>query len=90
MLSDAAPGRLRIVHGDVLTYKIEKAFPNHVRRQWEDGECQWCDVGWLIGCFSGSGRCMGVCFCFGCSYHRYLFQRSPVYYNKVLAFMYFY
>ncbi|ERE81753.1 dimethyladenosine transferase 1, mitochondrial isoform X2 [Cricetulus griseus] len=36
MLSDAAPGRLRIVHGDVLTYKIEKAFPNHVRRQWED------------------------------------------------------
>ncbi|ERE81752.1 dimethyladenosine transferase 1 [Cricetulus griseus] len=44
MLSDAAPGRLRIVHGDVLTYKIEKAFPNHVRRQWEDGECQWCDV----------------------------------------------
>nr|XP_042118287.1 dimethyladenosine transferase 1, mitochondrial isoform X1 [Peromyscus maniculatus bairdii] len=36
MLSDAAPGKLRIVHGDVLTYKIEKAFPDHVRRQWED------------------------------------------------------
>nr|XP_042118288.1 dimethyladenosine transferase 1, mitochondrial isoform X2 [Peromyscus maniculatus bairdii] len=31
-----APGKLRIVHGDVLTYKIEKAFPDHVRRQWED------------------------------------------------------
>ncbi|XP_055471970.1 dimethyladenosine transferase 1, mitochondrial isoform X2 [Psammomys obesus] len=36
MLSDAAPGKLRIVHGDVLTYKIEKAFPDRVRRQWED------------------------------------------------------
>lgn len=36
MLSDAAPGRLRIVHGDVLTYRVEKAFPNHVRRRWED------------------------------------------------------
>ncbi|XP_008837595.1 dimethyladenosine transferase 1, mitochondrial isoform X5 [Nannospalax galili] len=36
MLSDAAPGKLRIVHGDVLTYKIERAFPDTIRRQWED------------------------------------------------------
>lgn len=36
MLSDAAPGKLRIVHGDVLTFKIEKAFPVSLRRQWED------------------------------------------------------
>ncbi|KAL6048953.1 hypothetical protein STEG23_028077, partial [Scotinomys teguina] len=36
MLSDAAPGKLRIVHGDVLTYKIEKAFPDSLRRPWED------------------------------------------------------
>ncbi|XP_021077143.1 dimethyladenosine transferase 1, mitochondrial [Mus pahari] len=36
MLSDAAPGKLRIVHGDVLTYKIEKAFPDNIRRPWED------------------------------------------------------
>ncbi|XP_011361021.2 dimethyladenosine transferase 1, mitochondrial isoform X1 [Pteropus vampyrus] len=36
MLSDAAPGKLRIVHGDVLTFKIEKAFPESLKRQWED------------------------------------------------------
>uniref|UniRef100_A0A8D2DIH4 rRNA adenine N(6)-methyltransferase n=1 Tax=Sciurus vulgaris TaxID=55149 RepID=A0A8D2DIH4_SCIVU len=36
MLSDAAPGKLRIVHGDVLTFKIEKAFPENLKRRWED------------------------------------------------------
>ncbi|XP_036622818.1 dimethyladenosine transferase 1, mitochondrial [Trichosurus vulpecula] len=36
MLSDAAPGKLRIVHGDVMTFKLEKAFPEHLRRKWED------------------------------------------------------
>ncbi|XP_068925726.1 dimethyladenosine transferase 1, mitochondrial [Petaurus breviceps papuanus] len=36
MLSDAAPGKLRIVHGDVLTFKLEKAFPEHLQRKWED------------------------------------------------------
>ncbi|KAM5150942.1 dimethyladenosine transferase 1, mitochondrial-like [Callospermophilus lateralis] len=36
MLSDAAPGKLRIVHGDVLTFKIEKAFPESLKRHWED------------------------------------------------------
>ncbi|XP_004674211.1 PREDICTED: dimethyladenosine transferase 1, mitochondrial isoform X1 [Condylura cristata] len=36
MLSDAAPGKLRIVHGDVMTFKIEKAFPESLKRQWED------------------------------------------------------
>ncbi|ELW72747.1 Dimethyladenosine transferase 1, mitochondrial [Tupaia chinensis] len=36
MLSDAAPGKLRIVHGDVLTFKIEKAFPANLKRPWED------------------------------------------------------
>ncbi|XP_012882457.1 PREDICTED: dimethyladenosine transferase 1, mitochondrial isoform X2 [Dipodomys ordii] len=36
MLCDAAPGKLRIVHGDVLTFKIEKAFPESVKRLWED------------------------------------------------------
>lgn len=64
MLSDAAPGKLRIVHGDVLTYKVEKAFPEHIRRQWEDGKCLW--VG-LFVCLGGSGRgiYVCVCFCFG-------------------------
>lgn len=46
MLSDAAPGKLRIVHGDVLTFKIERAFPESLKRQWEDGKCLW--VGFLI------------------------------------------
>ncbi|XP_074253332.1 dimethyladenosine transferase 1, mitochondrial isoform X2 [Saimiri boliviensis] len=36
MLSDAAPGKLRIVHGDVLTFKVEKAFPESLKRPWED------------------------------------------------------
>ncbi|XP_032507579.1 mitochondrial dimethyladenosine transferase 1-like [Phocoena sinus] len=36
MLSDAAPGKLRIVHGDVLTFKIERAFPESLKRQWKD------------------------------------------------------
>ncbi|XP_017200930.1 dimethyladenosine transferase 1, mitochondrial isoform X1 [Oryctolagus cuniculus] len=36
MLSDAAPGKLRIVHGDVLTFKLEKAFPESLKRHWED------------------------------------------------------
>lgn len=36
MLSEAAPGKVRIVHGDILTYKMEKAFPNHLKKNWED------------------------------------------------------
>lgn len=36
MLSDAAPGKLRVVHGDVLTFKVERAFPESLKRQWED------------------------------------------------------
>nr|XP_010992330.2 dimethyladenosine transferase 1, mitochondrial [Camelus dromedarius] len=36
MLSDAAPGKLRVVHGDVLTFKVERAFPQSLKRCWED------------------------------------------------------
>ncbi|XP_006882872.1 PREDICTED: dimethyladenosine transferase 1, mitochondrial [Elephantulus edwardii] len=36
MLSEAAPGKLRIVHGDVLTFRTENAFPETLKRQWED------------------------------------------------------
>ncbi|XP_062953677.1 dimethyladenosine transferase 1, mitochondrial [Cynocephalus volans] len=36
MLSDAAPGKLKIVHGDALTFKVERAFPGSLKRQWED------------------------------------------------------
>ncbi|XP_065787150.1 dimethyladenosine transferase 1, mitochondrial isoform X2 [Muntiacus reevesi] len=31
-----APGKLRIIHGDVLTFKIERAFPESLKRRWED------------------------------------------------------
>ncbi|KAI1240897.1 hypothetical protein IHE44_0009345 [Lamprotornis superbus] len=36
MLSEAAPGKVRIIHGDILTYKMEKAFPKHLKKNWED------------------------------------------------------
>ncbi|NWU33383.1 TFB1M transferase, partial [Hylia prasina] len=36
MLSEAAPGKVHIVHGDILTYKMEKAFPQHLKKNWED------------------------------------------------------
>ncbi|NWX97666.1 TFB1M transferase, partial [Nothoprocta ornata] len=36
MLSEAAPGKVRIVHGDILTYKMEKAFPKYLKKKWED------------------------------------------------------
>ncbi|KAM6271474.1 dimethyladenosine transferase 1, mitochondrial isoform 4-T7 [Spheniscus humboldti] len=36
MLSEAAPGKLCVVHGDILTYKMEKAFPKHLKKNWED------------------------------------------------------
>ncbi|NWQ74014.1 TFB1M transferase, partial [Columbina picui] len=36
ILSEAAPGKVHIVHGDILTYKMEKAFPKHLKKNWED------------------------------------------------------
>ncbi|NWH29380.1 TFB1M transferase, partial [Chloropsis hardwickii] len=36
MLSEAAPGKVRVIHGDILTYKMEKAFPKHLKKNWED------------------------------------------------------
>ncbi|KAK3563378.1 hypothetical protein QTP86_023331 [Hemibagrus guttatus] len=36
LLSEAAPGRVRIVHGDVLAYGINTAFPAHITKAWED------------------------------------------------------
>ncbi|XP_029972816.1 dimethyladenosine transferase 1, mitochondrial [Salarias fasciatus] len=35
LLSEAAPGKLRIVHGNILTYRIDRAFPASVSRPWE-------------------------------------------------------
>ncbi|XP_038664344.1 dimethyladenosine transferase 1, mitochondrial isoform X1 [Scyliorhinus canicula] len=37
LLAEAAPGKMRIVHGDILTYKLERAFPKQFRNKWEDG-----------------------------------------------------
>ncbi|XP_075780612.1 dimethyladenosine transferase 1, mitochondrial isoform X2 [Pelodiscus sinensis] len=36
MLSEAAPGKVHVVHGDILTYKLERAFPKHLEMKWED------------------------------------------------------
>ncbi|KAL6105795.1 tfb1m [Pungitius sinensis] len=36
LLSEAAPGRLRIVHGDILTYRMDRGFPENVSKPWEE------------------------------------------------------
>ncbi|XP_036397562.1 dimethyladenosine transferase 1, mitochondrial [Megalops cyprinoides] len=36
LLTEAAPGRMRIVHGDILTYRMDRGFPTHITRKWED------------------------------------------------------
>ncbi|KAG8583362.1 hypothetical protein GDO81_008384 [Engystomops pustulosus] len=36
MLNEASMGKMRVVHGDILTYRMERAFPNHLRKAWED------------------------------------------------------
>ncbi|XP_061650280.1 dimethyladenosine transferase 1, mitochondrial isoform X1 [Phyllopteryx taeniolatus] len=36
LLSEAAPGRLRIVHGDILTYRMDRGFPGSISRPWEE------------------------------------------------------
>nr|XP_046268016.1 dimethyladenosine transferase 1, mitochondrial isoform X2 [Scatophagus argus] len=36
LLSEAAPGRLRIVHGDILTYRMDRAFPVNISKPWEE------------------------------------------------------
>ncbi|XP_071354219.1 dimethyladenosine transferase 1, mitochondrial [Trachinotus anak] len=35
LLSEAAPGRLRIVHGDILTYRMDRGFPVDISKPWE-------------------------------------------------------
>ncbi|XP_034714036.1 dimethyladenosine transferase 1, mitochondrial isoform X2 [Etheostoma cragini] len=37
LLSEAAPGRLRIVHGDILTYRMDRGFPESISKPWEGG-----------------------------------------------------
>ncbi|XP_040916404.1 dimethyladenosine transferase 1, mitochondrial [Toxotes jaculatrix] len=36
LLSEAAPGRLRIVHGDILTYRMDRGFPANILKPWEE------------------------------------------------------
>ncbi|XP_053291248.1 dimethyladenosine transferase 1, mitochondrial [Pleuronectes platessa] len=35
LLSEAAPGKLRIVHGDILTYRMDRGFPSNISTPWE-------------------------------------------------------
>ncbi|XP_060548275.1 dimethyladenosine transferase 1, mitochondrial isoform X3 [Pantherophis guttatus] len=36
LLSEAAPGKVRIVNEDILTYTFNEAFPKHLSKNWED------------------------------------------------------
>lgn len=36
LLSEAAPGRVRIVHGDILTYRMDRGFPENISKRWEE------------------------------------------------------
>ncbi|KAM9340841.1 dimethyladenosine transferase 1, mitochondrial [Symphorus nematophorus] len=36
LLSEAAPGRLRIVHGDILNYRMDRGFPVNISKPWEE------------------------------------------------------
>uniref|UniRef100_A0A8D0LAM0 rRNA adenine N(6)-methyltransferase n=1 Tax=Sphenodon punctatus TaxID=8508 RepID=A0A8D0LAM0_SPHPU len=36
MLSEAAPGKVHIVQGNILTYRLERSFPKHLQKKWED------------------------------------------------------
>ncbi|XP_041667863.1 dimethyladenosine transferase 1, mitochondrial isoform X2 [Cheilinus undulatus] len=36
LLSEAAPGRMRIVHGDILTYRMDRGFPVSISKPWEE------------------------------------------------------
>ncbi|XP_057714863.1 dimethyladenosine transferase 1, mitochondrial isoform X2 [Corythoichthys intestinalis] len=36
LLSEAAPGKLRIVHGDILTYRMDRGFPRSISKPWEE------------------------------------------------------
>ncbi|PWA16639.1 hypothetical protein CCH79_00004630, partial [Gambusia affinis] len=36
LLSEASPGRLRIVHGDILTYRMDRGFPAAISKPWEE------------------------------------------------------
>lgn len=36
LLSEAAPGKVRIVQGDILTYRMDRAFPASLSKPWEE------------------------------------------------------
>ncbi|XP_061430866.1 dimethyladenosine transferase 1, mitochondrial [Lethenteron reissneri] len=36
LLSEAAPGRMEVVLGDILTYPLDNSFPESLRRRWDE------------------------------------------------------
>ncbi|CAI9532122.1 unnamed protein product [Staurois parvus] len=36
MLNEASLGKMRIVHGDILTYRMDRSFPKNLKKEWED------------------------------------------------------
>lgn len=56
------PGRLRIVQGDILTYRMDRGFPEAISKKWQEGEAgtfsKLCvGLAWRI---SGSVMCSGA------------------------------
>ncbi|XP_034051544.1 dimethyladenosine transferase 1, mitochondrial [Thalassophryne amazonica] len=35
LLSEAVPGKMRIVHGDILTYRMDRGFPINIAKPWD-------------------------------------------------------
>lgn len=49
LLSEAAPGRMRIAHGDILTHRLDRVFPAHIAKIWEDGKhCKLSQMQFII------------------------------------------
>ncbi|KAM6969702.1 dimethyladenosine transferase 1, mitochondrial [Tautogolabrus adspersus] len=38
LLSEAAPGKLRVVHGDILTFRMDRGFPVNISKPWEEDQ----------------------------------------------------
>ncbi|XP_068608149.1 dimethyladenosine transferase 1, mitochondrial [Brachionichthys hirsutus] len=36
LLSETVPGKMRLVHGDILTYRVDKGFPADIAKPWEE------------------------------------------------------
>lgn len=78
LLSDAAPGKLRIVHGDILTYRMDRGFAKDVSRPWEEGEKMKRYNLPLTGVWRNYTEWKGAKMCLGRSSEPPHHRKSPV------------